>query len=78
MARKDDLLQKFLEHEIISEKYKIAKEDLPLTVRQAENSEKPIIRVIALYINGLEDKKLSEKQLREQILRYLNQANTNT
>jgi len=77
MSRKDDLLIKFLEHEIIKEKYSILKEELPESMRQAEDSDQPIIRVIAMYINGLEDKELSEKQLREQILQYLNQANTN-
>lgn len=73
MARKDDILRSFLTHELLESKYEIRKEDLPTTVREALNSEKPIIKAIALVVEGLDGSSpVTDKVLRDQLTTYLN------
>jgi hypothetical protein len=54
MARKDDILKSFLSHELLSSKYEIKVDEIPNTVREALNSDKPIIKAIALIVDNLE------------------------
>ena len=54
MARKDDILKSFLSHELLSSKYEIKVDEIPNTVREALNSDKPIIKAIALIVENLE------------------------
>ena len=73
MARKDDILKSFLTHELLESKYELKKEDLPSTVREALSSEKPIIKAIALIVEGLDGTSpVTDKVLREQLTTYLN------
>jgi hypothetical protein len=75
MARKDDILKSFLTHELIEDKYDLKREELPQTVRDALNSEKPIIKAIALIVDGLEKSPpATDNELRNSILQYLNSA----
>jgi hypothetical protein len=73
MARKDDILKSFLTHELLESKYELKKEDMPSTVREALNSEKVIIKAIALIVEGLDGTSpVTDKVLREQLTTYLN------
>lgn len=73
MARKDDILKSFLTHELLEAKYELEKKDLPATVREALNSDKPIVKAIALIIEGLDGTSpVTDKVLREQLTTYLN------
>lgn len=75
MARKDDILKSFLTHELLEGKYEIKKDDLPSSIREALNSDKPIIKAIALIVDGLESPSpVVDSVLRNQVTQYLNEA----
>ncbi len=75
MARKDDILRSFLTHELIENKYELKIEELPSTVREALNSDIPIIRAVALIVEGLEKSPTAtDNELRNSVLQYLNTA----
>ncbi|PKQ45957.1 hypothetical protein [Confluentibacter flavum] len=75
MARKDDILKSFLTHELLESKYELKKEELPNTVREALNSDKPIVKAIALIVEGLEKSPTaSDNELRNSVLQFLNTA----
>lgn len=74
MARKDDILNSFLSHELIEKKYEISKDKIPLTVREALTSDIPIIKAIALIVEGLDGTSpVTETVLRNQITQFLNE-----
>ena len=73
MARKDDILQSFLAHELLVSKYELEKKDMPATVRDALNSDIPIVKAIAIIVDGLEkNTKDSDNDLRKKVLQFLN------
>lgn len=75
MARKDDILQSFLEHDLIKDKYHLEAKDLPKTVREALNSDYPIIKAIGLIVENLEAAApTTDNALRNLITQYLNEA----
>ena len=75
MARKDDILKSFLKHELLSSKYQVEKSNLPTTVREALTSEIPIVKAIALVVEGLESPtQITDAALRNQITQFLNEA----
>ena len=76
MAKKDDILKSFLTHELLESKYELKNEELPTTVREALNSEKPIVKAIALIIEGLDGNKspVTDSVLRNQVTQFLNEA----
>jgi len=75
MARKDDILKSLLNHELLESKYELKKEEVPSTIREALNSEKPIIKAIALIVEALEKSpSATDNELRNSILQYLNTA----
>lgn len=75
MARKDEILKSFLEHEIIKDKYQVKPSHIPSSIREAIKSDIPIIKAIALIIENLESPQVvSEKSLRDIILQHLNQT----
>lgn len=72
MARKDDILSSFLKHELLKEKYELNNSDIPPTVREALNSDKPIVKAIALIVDGLESATpITDSALNTQIRQYL-------
>ena len=72
MARKDDILKSFLTHELLENKYKLKRNDLPDTVRGALNSDIPIVKAIALIVEGLETSPpITDTALNTQIRQYL-------
>lgn len=75
MARKDDILNSFLKHEILKEKYGLKKSEIPSTVREALNSDKPIVKAIALIVDGLESQTpVTDATLRNTVTQFLNEA----
>jgi hypothetical protein len=75
MARKDEILKSFLEHELLKSKYQIDNSDIPATVREALNSNIPIVKAIALVVDKLESTEaVRDNDLRNLITQYLNQS----
>lgn len=75
MARKDDILKSFLTHELLETKYELKKEELPSTVREALISDIPVIKAIALIVEGLEKSPTAtDNELRNSVLQFLNTA----
>lgn len=72
MARKDDILKSFLTHELLESKYELKREELPQTVREALSSNVPIVKAIALILEGLESTpKITNIALNVQLRQYL-------
>lgn len=75
MARKDDILKSFLNHELLTITYELQDADIPATVREALNSQKPIIKAIALIVEGLDGTTpVTDAFLRQQVTQFLNEA----
>lgn len=75
MARKDDIFKSFLNHELLIDKYEIKKEELPGTVREGINSDKAIVKAIALIVEGLDGTSpVTDSVLRNQVTQFLNEA----
>jgi hypothetical protein len=75
MARKDDILKSFLTHELLESKYELKKEKLPSTVREALNSDIPIVKAVAIIVEGLEKSPIAtDNELRNSVLQFLNTA----
>ena len=75
MARKDTILKTFLTHELLDSNYEFDKTDLPSTVREALYSDKPIIKAIALIVEGLDGTSpVTDSVLRNQVTQFLNEA----
>jgi hypothetical protein len=75
MAKKDDILKSFLAHELLRSKYKYNIDELPSTVREALSSDKPIVKTIAIIVEGLDGTSpVTDSVLRNQVLQFLNEA----
>jgi hypothetical protein len=75
MARKDDILNSFLSNELLETEYKLKRDELPKTVREALNSDIPIIKAIALIVDGLDGTSpVTDSVLRNQVTQLLNEA----
>lgn len=74
MAKKDDIFNSFMEHELLKTKYELKSEDIPRNVREAKNSNIPIIKLIAEIvdtIDGLDSEKKTDQQTYDLLTRYL-------
>jgi hypothetical protein len=75
MARKDDILKSFLTHKLLESKYELRNKQLPTTVREALNSNTPIVKAIALIVEGLDGtSQVTDTVLRNQVTQFLNEA----
>lgn len=75
MARKDDIMISFLEHDLLKSKYKLTDEELPKTIRDAVKSQIPIIKTIALIVDNLENPTpTTDAALRNLVTQYLNES----
>lgn len=75
MAKKDDILKSFLTHVLLESKYEFNIEELPSTIREALKTDKPIIKAIALMIEGLDGTSpVTDSVLRNQVTQFLNEA----
>ncbi len=75
MARKDDIFQSFMQHEMLHEQYELSQDYLPHTVLEALDSDIPIVKAIALIVENLESPhSITDSALRNLITQYLNEA----
>ena len=75
MTTKDRVLLSFLEHDLITEKYKISKSDMPKSFHEAAKSEHTIIKAIALIIDEIETTTpRTDESLRKKVTAFLNEA----
>lgn len=75
MARKDYLIQSFLKHDLLRDKYGITEEEMNYPLSYALEADKPIICTIARLIDEIEDNSsMSDARLYEKIIQYLNTA----
>ena len=73
MARKDEIYNSFLNHELIKEKYGINKEALPKNLKEGLNSKYAIIKALALIVEDIESHNpSSDKSLYSKITQFLN------
>lgn len=74
MTTKDRVLSSFLEHSLLTEKYKISKSELPKNLREAHNSKHTIIKAIARIIDEIETATpITDESLRKKIIAFLNE-----
>ena len=70
-----ELLQNYLDHELIENKYEIKNKDLPENLKDALNSDKTIVSTIATIINLVQNESsISDKQLATKISQHLNNS----
>lgn len=75
MARHDTILQTFLKHQLLVDKYHLSVEEQQISLREALVSNKPVIKTIALIVQGLESvPQASDQALRITVTNYLNEA----
>jgi hypothetical protein len=71
-----ELLQNYLAHELLEQKYGIENKNIPSTLKDALNSEETIISTIATIINLVQSESaISDKQLASKISQHLNNSN---
>ncbi len=74
MARKDEIFKNFISHELLKSKYELNMDDVPNTIREALSSDEPIIKAIALIVEGSDGlKPVTDKVLRNQVTQFLNE-----
>ena len=74
MAKKDEIFNSFMEHELLKTKYELNREDIPSNVREAKNSNIPIVKLIAEIvdtIDGIDSEKKTDQQAYDILTRYL-------
>jgi hypothetical protein len=75
MARKDDILKFFLSHEILEKDFNLTLSELPNSVREALKSDIPVVKAIAIIVDGLErTPTVTDNDLRNSVLQFLNTA----
>lgn len=65
MARKDKIMEAFLQHDYFNENEETHVEALPKRVKEAHSSDIPIIRIIALIIEKVEANDISKAEASE-------------
>ena len=70
----NELLNSFLDHELIHEKHKIQKKDLPNNLKDALKSNKSIINSIAMIVQTIQsDSNITDKALKTKVSQHLNE-----
>ena len=70
----NELLNSFLDHELIQEKHKIQKKDLPNNLKDALESNKSIINSIAMIVQTIHsDSNITDKALKTKVSQHLNE-----
>jgi hypothetical protein len=75
MAKKDGIFKSFMKHELLKGKYAIDNNNIPDTVKDAKNSNIPIIKIIGELVESIEsnvdaDRK-TDAQTYDLLTRYL-------
>jgi hypothetical protein len=70
----NELLNSFLDHELIQEKHKIQKNDLPNNLKDALKSNKSLINSIAIIVQIIQsDSNITDKALKTKVSQHLNE-----
>jgi hypothetical protein len=70
----NELLNSFLDHELLQEKYKIAKKDLPNNLKDALKSDNPVVNSIAMIVQSIQsDSNITDKALKTKVSQHLNE-----
>ncbi len=70
----NELLNSFLDHELLQEKYKIAKKDLPDNLKDALKSDNPVVNSIAMIVQSIQsDSNITDKALKTKVSQHLNE-----
>lgn len=70
----NELLTSFLDHELLQDKFKIQKADLPNNLKDALKSENAVVNSIALIIQTIQsESNISDKALKTKVSQHLNE-----
>lgn len=70
----NELLNSFLNHELLQDKYKIQKNDLPTNLKDALGSENAVVNSIAMIIQTIQsDSNITDKALKTKVSQHLNE-----
>ena len=77
MARKDDIFDSFIKHELITDKYKLTIDQIPTSLKDGLKSNHTIIKTIALIVENSEgNNATSDRGLYTMITQFLSEATT--
>jgi hypothetical protein len=75
MAKKDEIFKSFMKHELLRDKYAIDDNSIPDTVKDAKNSNIPIIKIIGELVDSIDSNIDSDRktdlQTYDLLTRYL-------
>lgn len=70
----NELLNSFLNHELLQDKYKIQKNDLPTNLKDALRSDNAVVNSIAMIIQTIQsDSNITDKALKTKVSQHLNE-----
>lgn len=70
----NDLLNSFLDHELLQDKYKVQKKDLPNNLKDALKSEISVVNSIAMIVQTIQsDSNITDKALKTKVSQHLNE-----
>jgi len=70
----NELLKSFLDHELLQDKFKIQKTDLPNNLKDALKSENAVVNSIALIIQTIQsESNITDKALKTKVSQHLNE-----
>jgi hypothetical protein len=70
----NELLNSFLDHELLQDKYKILKKDLPNNLKDGLKSENAVINSIAMIVQTIQsDSNITDKALKTKLSQHLNE-----
>lgn len=70
----NELLTSFLDHELLQDKFKIQKTDLPNNLKDALKSENAVVNSIALIIQTIQsESNITDKALKTKVSQHLNE-----
>ena len=70
----NELLNSFLDHELLQDKYKVQKKDLPNNLKDALKSENSVVNSIAMIVQTIQsDSNITDKALKTKVSQHLNE-----
>jgi hypothetical protein len=70
----NELLNSFLDHELLQDKHKVQKKDLPNNLKDALKSENAVVNSIAMIVQTLQsDSNITDKAFKTKVSQHLNE-----
>ncbi len=70
----NELLNSFLDHELLQDKYRVQKKDLPNNLKDALKSENSVVNSIAMIVQTIQsDSNITDKALKTKVSQHLNE-----